>query len=127
MWVRRSYYRRGPGALARAAQGLRVSGRYRQLRSRAPGSIAGRWATERTRPRPTASSTSYTKAGAEDGGGNMKQWMKGFYGKNCNFNNRLHAPAPRVGRRLVSRVPAEGAARRRRLGGARGHVRLGGI
>ena len=21
----------------------------------------------------------------------MKRWMKGFYGKNCNFNNRLHA------------------------------------
>ena len=26
-----------------------------------------------------------------DGGGDMKRWMKGFYGKNCNFNNRLHA------------------------------------
>jgi len=28
---------------------------------------------------------------AEDGGGGMKRWMKGFYGKDCNFNNRLHA------------------------------------
>ena len=28
---------------------------------------------------------------AEDGGGDMKRWTRGFYGKNCNFNNRLHA------------------------------------
>ena len=27
----------------------------------------------------------------EDGGGAATRWMKGFYGKNCDFNNRLHA------------------------------------
>ena len=28
---------------------------------------------------------------AEDGGSTATRWMKGFYGKNCDFNNRLHA------------------------------------
>ena len=26
-----------------------------------------------------------------DGGGDMKRWTRGFYGKDCNFNNRLQA------------------------------------